>query len=552
MHRSLISEIRKELNRPFWWLMIWSIPAFWLHLGLMPLMADEPIRALVALEMELSGHWLVPHVNGLLYLNKPPLYNWLLLALFKLSNSHSEWIIRLPSLLSLYGMMWLIWKQCLKSGLGREVSFLSAFAFATTGNLLFYSSLLGHIDLLYSWVHLAAFFVLYNRYQTQAWWQLFLYSWLLTAIGFLLKGYPSLVFQGFSLLAWFIYNKDFKRLFHPASFAGAGLFVVISGAYFVLYHQQADAISFLQNLWSESSSRTVAAKSFWQSITHIFSFPLDFIRDTLPWGLFIALLITPSFRKRLKGNAFFRFCLLILLANIVIYWLSPDNRARYLFMLMPLYLIPFTAAFYERMSEMTPKQLQRTDTALQFGVGMITVSALLILFVLSHHLPLQTWDYLIAGGMILVPILFEGVFRQQPHLWWAKLLFILLSARILFNITALPERAQRSYYSSEKKEALHIAEITQNEPLAMYHSNVHLNMAWYMTLAKQQVVPMKTKGFQLEEWYLCPADVLHDPSNEDVHFEFVRRFEQKPFKLLKFKRYFPKMPEHPKASNGHE
>lgn len=544
--------IRKELNHPFWWLMLLSIPAFWLHLGLMPLMADEPIRALVALEMELSGQWLVPHVNGLLYLNKPPLYNWILLALFKLSQSHSELLIRLPSILSLYAMMWLIWKQCLLNGLRREIAFVSAFAFATTGNLLFYSSLLGHIDLLYSLVHLGGFFVIYHHFNQQKWWQLFLYSWLLTAIGFMLKGYPSLVFQGFTLLAWFIHQKAFKKLFHPASFIGLAMFLLLVGSYFLPYHQQADAFAYLQNLWSESSSRTIAEKSFWQSIEHLFKFPLDFVRDTLPWGLLLAILVTPSFRTRLWQNEFYRFCLITLGANIVIYWLSPDNRARYLFMLMPLFIIPFIGAFFDRMEALNAKQLRRINTMLQSGIGLVAVASALLLFVLSHHLNMGRYDYVVAAVLMVLPVLFEVVFRQEHHLWWVKLLFILLSSRILFNITALPERAQRSYYSSEKKEALQIAEITQNEPLAMYHSNVHLNMAWYMTLAKQQVVPMKTKGFQLEEWYLCPADVLHDPSNEDVQFEFVRRFEQKPFKLLKFNRYFPKMPEHPKASNEHE
>lgn len=529
--------------------MLLSIPAFWLHLGLMPLMADEPIRALVALEMELSGNALVPHVNGLLYLNKPPLYNWILLAIFKFSHSHSEWLIRLPSILSLYAMMWLIWKQCLLNGLRREVAFLSAFAFATTGNLLFYSSLLGHIDLLYSLLHLAGFFVIFRFFNQQKWWRLFMYSWLLTAIGFMLKGYPSLVFQGFTLLGWFIYKKAFNKLFHPASFAGAGLFILLVGSYFLSYHQQADAFAYLQNLWSESSSRTIAEKSFWQSIQHLFQFPLDFVRDTLPWGLLLVLLITPTFRKRLWQNNFYRFCLIILGANIIIYWLSPDNRARYLFMLMPLFIIPFIGAFFDRMEALNAKQLQRINTALQSGIGLIAVASALILLVLSHHLPMGQYDYVVAGILIALPILFEVVFKQEHHLWWAKLLFILLSARILFNISVLPEREQNSYYSSEKKEALQIAEITSGESLAMYHSNVHLNMAWYMSLQKQRVVPMKTSDFHLQEWYLCPADVLHDPSNEDVHFEFVRRFEHKPFKLLKFKRYFPKMPEHPKAAH---
>ena len=79
-------------------------PALLLNLGLLPLIADEPIRALVALELKLHGNFFVSTLQGESYFNKPPLFNWLLLGFFQLFGTVEEWVIRLPTVLALLGM----------------------------------------------------------------------------------------------------------------------------------------------------------------------------------------------------------------------------------------------------------------------------------------------------------------------------------------------------------------------------------------------------------------------------------------------------------------
>ncbi|MBO6518174.1 MAG: glycosyltransferase family 39 protein, partial [Bacteroidia bacterium] len=86
-------------------------------LGMMPLSADEPIRALVAADMAINGNYIAPKLNGEVYLNKPPLYNWMLLGFFKVFNSYSEWVVRLPSILSL-----LAWGITIAVLVGRRLS----------------------------------------------------------------------------------------------------------------------------------------------------------------------------------------------------------------------------------------------------------------------------------------------------------------------------------------------------------------------------------------------------------------------------------------------
>ena len=68
----------------FFLLILLMLPfAFLLNIDLMPLISDEPTRAIVTLEMILFGNYITPTINGEFSYNKPPLFT-LLLAGFTL------------------------------------------------------------------------------------------------------------------------------------------------------------------------------------------------------------------------------------------------------------------------------------------------------------------------------------------------------------------------------------------------------------------------------------------------------------------------------------
>lgn len=73
---------------------------FW-GLGDIALMSfNEARRALPSSEMYLSGDWLLPRLNGELYLTKPPFLYWLAAGAGYLLGGMDEWAVRLPSALS--------------------------------------------------------------------------------------------------------------------------------------------------------------------------------------------------------------------------------------------------------------------------------------------------------------------------------------------------------------------------------------------------------------------------------------------------------------------
>ncbi len=78
-------------------------------LGMPLLDPDEGLYASIAQEMLSRGDWVIPHVNGLPYLEKPPLYFWLTAGTFWLFGA-SEWAVRIWSALATLGAVLLTWR----------------------------------------------------------------------------------------------------------------------------------------------------------------------------------------------------------------------------------------------------------------------------------------------------------------------------------------------------------------------------------------------------------------------------------------------------------
>ena len=66
---------------------------------------DEPYFAEGAREMVKDGHWIVPHVNGVVTTDKPPLFFWLIALLSLPGGAVSSVSARLPSVLASIGTL---------------------------------------------------------------------------------------------------------------------------------------------------------------------------------------------------------------------------------------------------------------------------------------------------------------------------------------------------------------------------------------------------------------------------------------------------------------
>jgi 4-amino-4-deoxy-L-arabinose transferase-like glycosyltransferase len=314
-----------------------------LGLGVRPLELEEPRRALVALEMNLRGDLVVPTTNGALYLNKPPLFSWLLLGLMRLTGGAGEAWLRLPTVLSflLAGAAVALAAR----PLGRTPALLAPVLFFTFGDLLFYGTLHADIDLFFTLLVTLQALAIYGFEQRGRPLALFTVSYLLAAIAFLTKSYPALAFQALTLLAWLVAARRARWLSSWQHLAGLAVFLALAGGYFLLYAQRADAGRYLLRLLLDSSERTVVAShGAGALLVQLVAFPLTLAKACLPWSLFAGLLFLPAFRARVRAEPLLKFAAIFVAVNAVPYWLSPGTRPRYLFPLLPFVALLLAAA----------------------------------------------------------------------------------------------------------------------------------------------------------------------------------------------------------------
>jgi len=129
------------------WLTLFGLVLFLPWLGARDLWnPDEPRYAEVAREMGADGRFLVPHFNGEIYTQKPPLFFWAINASALVTGGFNEWAARLPSALAALGTTLLVF------AIGRRlfeprVAWMAALVYATSFKVL-WQARVAQIDML--------------------------------------------------------------------------------------------------------------------------------------------------------------------------------------------------------------------------------------------------------------------------------------------------------------------------------------------------------------------------------------------------------------------
>ena len=115
-------------------LLIVGLTLFW-NLGAAPLRdTDEALYAAIALAMAHGGTWIIPHLDGVPYIEKPPLLYWLMSLSFK-AFGVGAWQARLPDALS----AWMTSAGCIAFGRKLAAPLAGRFAALITGTALGYT-----------------------------------------------------------------------------------------------------------------------------------------------------------------------------------------------------------------------------------------------------------------------------------------------------------------------------------------------------------------------------------------------------------------------------
>lgn len=188
---------------------------FFSGLGAYPLLNNnEGLYAQIAWEMLETGDYIIPHLNGVPYIEKPPLLYWLIAGSFKLFGKSVFSARLIPAL---FGMLTSLSLYLFARSLHQEKGGkYAAFLLTTCCGFIIFSRMV-FFDVVLTFFLTAAAFTFYKLYQTEHKKYLYLFSAFMAA-AVLTKGLVALVLTGGLILSFLLIERNLlflKYFFDP-------------------------------------------------------------------------------------------------------------------------------------------------------------------------------------------------------------------------------------------------------------------------------------------------------------------------------------------------
>jgi 4-amino-4-deoxy-L-arabinose transferase-like glycosyltransferase len=366
---------------------------FFFRLGAPGLMdPDEGRYAEIAREMLLLKDWLIPHLNLLPYLEKPPLVYWCTALSFSVQG-YSEWAARLPSALSALGGVFLAY------GLGRALwgsraGFLSALILATCGGYVAMGRLLTLDMALTLFLNLGVGlgYLALSRPRPRLWF----WAYLALALGVLTKGPVALVLPVviWSAWAWFQGRPLIRSWLHPW---GVALLAAVCLPWFVLASwRYPDFLRFFileQHLGRYLTKAIHHHQSFYYYIPVLLGFMMPWVW-LLPWAL----------GREKPGSNPDRLFLLIWAGVVLVFFsVSRGKLAPYI---LPA-LLPLALLLGQSLDQARSPRKISGSRGLLFSLGLWALLAWGLVGL--YFQPPALVAPLLAKGYLLAPLFFPGL-----------------------------------------------------------------------------------------------------------------------------------------------
>jgi len=350
---------------------------------------DEPRFAQVAREILQSGDWIVMHVNGEPYYEKPPLMFWTIAAFSLPFGDVTEFTARLPSILGALATLLLTFLLADRM-YGKRVAFASSVILMTMA-LFWWQARTAQIDMyLTAWTTLSLF-AFWRHYETrEAKWLIAMYGAVAAAV--FAKGPPGAVFPLLLAFTFYWRKRDERRSLHLV--IGILAVAVLIGLWLVPAYSMAGAEEDRPRIAQDTFVPTIAENLYRQTIGrfvlgvskkqppwyYLENLPIN----VFPWTLFLPWTLYAVWKRRREGPAM-RLLLSWTLPAIVFFSISSGKRAIYLLPLFPAFAILFGTTIAELMDSDRATWRRRT--------GYLWAALLLL-----AGLPAFPLGYVVASG----------------------------------------------------------------------------------------------------------------------------------------------------------
>ncbi|MBI5632856.1 MAG: glycosyltransferase family 39 protein [Nitrospirae bacterium] len=365
---------------------------------------NEPKRAIVAREMLKTGNYFAPVIHGQPYYVKPPLMNWFIAAGGGLFGEVNEWTARLSSVLLTFATSILLYFLTGR-WLDRESRFFAALAFLTMIGIMG-KGRTAEIDSLFICLVTLNLLVWLHGY-TRPWKDSLLWtvSLALLAVSFLSKGPQAIAIFYSTVFAYLLVKKRLNVFFSLSHLSGIIVLAVLLGLYMltVLRHVRFDEYLFM---WRDQILQRSVSKHSFSFIEHFVLYPLRIIPQFMPWVLFAApLFFLKDLRKKMPAlfkNELFVFSLVMLAANIPLYWLLPNTRVRYVLPVGPFIAIA-TAFLFNLYLKQTANNLQFFRRAMKYiAMATLLVAFMAVPTVLLLHMQFTPALIVLLAGLAIL------------------------------------------------------------------------------------------------------------------------------------------------------
>jgi hypothetical protein len=302
--------------------------------------------------------------------------------------------------------------------------------------------------------------------------------------------------------------------------------MVLCGLYLLPFVLRGDAEVLVKTFWSESVDRTAGNYTLGKRLSTFFAFPFTLAKDIAPGILLVLTFSRSKFKKVFLAYPLVAFSVFMIVANLWLYWISPESRSRYLYMFHPLLWVILAAVYCEGKPDDWKKRWLNTVFT---GISAIVVLALTIgIFVLPNYFSYAGIRWVAVAGLAIA-LLWVWLHRNRVYntLWLGMGMLLVLRGVSGFVITA--DRAENSHAAIDKKDAEIIVTQVGKAPLFLLDSvRFSTTTSFYLEQKLQRIVPFTGKVIS-GEFIIVPNEHL-DP-RYDYYHEFY--YHNDTFKLAR-------------------
>lgn len=414
---------------------------------------EEGRRVIIAETMLKTGEWIVPYVENVPYLKKPPLFNWLLVGIFSLSGIVSETTARMLSVIAAFlcalGLS-LFWRKIAEI---RDAWYIIPGLIFLTFTDVMDKAVRAEIDMTFTLFITLAVLLWYFLHEYL---QKPLTAWILSlsfvSVATLTKGVQAPAFFYCGVVPYLVYKREIRSIFSAAHAAGICAALAIFSAWFIPFAEKIGLEALLTTWWREIATRQEPLRSggFFR---HFVEFPFLYLIAYLPWFPLIFLWAHKEIREKTQGHRkLAMYCLFFLLFSIPFYWIMPGARLRYILPVSGALALLLTIPIASTLSSSSRMPLWTTRSLQVLGICLFLAVPLALFWGTRLEIFHGSSPFFLLGTVFVLAFLLIGKTGDAKR----KIIVLLLATlavKVLWASLYFPYHAKKlSYYRTAAQQ----------------------------------------------------------------------------------------------------